>query len=158
MKRNALVILLMSLFASTVAFSQEHGKPKRKAAPKKGDMEQRMRLQRGQLELERQKSKLAFEKQMRELELDERRAKLKRQQKAPMHKKSYKHGGHSMMCPLILLFCLIVNILLTVWVYTDIRQRNSGSGIWVALTLLTGILGALVYAVVRLGDTAVPKS
>ena len=52
----------------------------------------------------------------------------------------------------MLLVCFVVHILLTVWVYQDIRRRNSGSGIWVAVTLMTGLLGAAVYALVRLGD------
>ena len=48
--------------------------------------------------------------------------------------------------------CFIVHILLAIWVYGDIRRRNTGSGIWIIITLLTGLLGALVYAIVRLGD------
>jgi hypothetical protein len=29
---------------------------------------------------------------------------------------------------------------------------NRGSGIWIVIVLLAGLLGALVYAVVRIGD------
>ena len=53
---------------------------------------------------------------------------------------------------LLLGICVIVRILLAVWVYTDIRQLNRGSGIWIVIVLLAGLLGALVYAVVRIGD------
>ena len=53
----------------------------------------------------------------------------------------------------LLAVCFVVHILVGVWVYQDIRRRNAGSGIWIALGLLTGLLGALVYAVVRLGDS-----
>jgi len=42
--------------------------------------------------------------------------------------------------------------LCAVWVYQDIRRRASGSGIWIVIALLTGLLGTLVYAVVRLGE------
>ena len=35
---------------------------------------------------------------------------------------------------------------------TDIRKRNAGSGLWIVLTLFAGLFGAIVYALVRLGD------
>jgi len=47
---------------------------------------------------------------------------------------------------------IIFNILLAVWIYTDIRKRGEGSGIFVALALLGGIPTAIIYAIVRLGD------
>jgi len=58
----------------------------------------------------------------------------------------------------LLLVILVVNILVAVWVYMDIRQLNRGSGLWIVIALLTGLLGALVYAVVRLGDGRQAKS
>lgn len=48
--------------------------------------------------------------------------------------------------------CFLIHVLLTVWVYQDIRQRHTGSGLWIVITLLTGFFGALLYAIVRLGD------
>jgi len=47
---------------------------------------------------------------------------------------------------------IIFNILLAIWIYTDIRKRGEGSGIFVALALLGGIPTAIIYALVRLGD------
>jgi hypothetical protein len=49
---------------------------------------------------------------------------------------------------------LIANILMAVWVYTDNRRRETGYGMWIAITVLVGFFGALVYAVIRLADTA----
>lgn len=46
----------------------------------------------------------------------------------------------------------VVNVLLAIWVYQDIRKRNSGSGLWIVLALLAGFFGTLLYAIVRLGD------
>ena len=58
----------------------------------------------------------------------------------------------------VLLFVLlVVHILLAVWVYQDIRKRNTGSGIWIVVALLTGLFGALVYAIVRIGDAKAPS-
>ena len=62
------------------------------------------------------------------------------------------HKRYRGLCGITLAILLVVHILLTVWVYTDIRGRNSGSGIWITVTLLTGLLGAAVYALVRIGD------
>jgi len=56
----------------------------------------------------------------------------------------------------MLLGALVIHILLAIWVSRDIRQKNSGSGIWVVVTLMAGLMGALVYAVVRLGDARQP--
>lgn len=45
------------------------------------------------------------------------------------------------------------HILLAVWVFLDIRKRGEGHGIFIALALLAGFCGAVLYALVRLADT-----
>ena len=69
-------------------------------------------------------------------------------------KGKFAHGrGHEKKgCGVIVLFCIIVNILLATWTYKDIREKTNSSGIWIVVVLLTGLLGAIVYAIVRLGD------
>jgi hypothetical protein len=47
---------------------------------------------------------------------------------------------------------LACHVLLAVWVFTDIRKRGEGHGIFIALTLLGGFPAAVVYALVRIGD------
>jgi len=61
----------------------------------------------------------------------------------------HKIGGLVRMC---LLVGLIFNILLAVWIYTDIRKRGEGSGIFIFLALLAGIPASIIYSIVRLGD------
>ena len=46
----------------------------------------------------------------------------------------------------------IFNILIAVWIFTDIRKRGEGSGIFVALALLAGVPTAIVYALLRIAD------
>jgi apolipoprotein N-acyltransferase len=46
----------------------------------------------------------------------------------------------------------ICNILMAVWIFTDIRKRGEGSAIFVAMALFAGIFAALIYALTRLGD------
>ena len=53
---------------------------------------------------------------------------------------------------LLFLIGLICNILLAIWIYTDIRKRGEGSGIFVAMALVAGIPAALIYALSRIGD------
>ena len=53
---------------------------------------------------------------------------------------------------LLVLVTTVIHVLLAVWVYQDLRRRNTGSGIWIIITLLVGLCGAAVYALVRLGD------
>jgi hypothetical protein len=100
------------------------------------------------MELEEREAEVHFQQQMREIELDERRAEMERH----FRERPKGPGG-----AIFLAVCLIVNILLTVWVYQDMRQRNAGSGLWIPIVLLSGFLGALVYAVVRLGDVRQEK-
>lgn len=53
---------------------------------------------------------------------------------------------------LIVLAAMICNILLAIWIFTDIRKRGEGSGIFIALALVAGIPTAIIYALVRIGD------
>ena len=52
----------------------------------------------------------------------------------------------------LILVAIVCNILLAVWIYTDIRKRGEGSGIFVAVALVAGIPAAIIYSLVRVGD------
>jgi len=60
-------------------------------------------------------------------------------------------GVHDLL-GLLFLIGILCNILLAVWIYTDIRKRGEGSGIFIAMALVAGIPAALIYALTRLGD------
>jgi len=71
----------------------------------------------------------------------------------------FHHHAHPirlLLAPIILV-CLIMHILLAVWVYTDVKKRD-GSGFWVAIVLLSGFPGAILYALVRIGNAISDKS
>ncbi len=53
---------------------------------------------------------------------------------------------------LFFLVALIFNILAAVWIFSDIRKRGEGSGIFVALALIAGVPAAIIYAIARSGD------
>ena len=101
------------------------------------------------MQLEEKEAEAGFRHRMRELELEEREIEIKRQRKELEPK---RHGGGHKCGKVLMVICFVIHILLAIWVYKDIQNRKSGSGIWIVVALLAGLLGALVYAVVRLGD------
>jgi len=139
MKRYVfLSVMLLSMLAVPAVFSQEF-EPE--------DMEMQMQMRKMQMELNQRESEMDMERQMKQLDLEQR----KREMERALHDDDDDReceGG----IVVLLLICAVVHILVAVWVYMDIRQLNSGSGIWIVIALLTGLLGALVYAVVRIGD------
>lgn len=143
MKRYVLSILLMTMFVSTAAFSQEPEAEK--------DMERQMHLRNMQLDLEQRETELGFQEKMQELELEARKIHLERERRPQEHLRHRKPHCKGGMAPFILV-CIIVHLLVAIWVYKDIRERNSGSGIWIVVALLAGLFGVLAYAIVRLGD------
>ena len=153
MKRYVLISVLIAMFVSTTAFSQRPDEP---GGRPEENMEREMNLRRMHLELEEREMELNFHRKMQELELDERRIALECERAAHEHA-GFKHGRKGGALPFIIV-CFVVHILLAVWVYKDIRQRNHDSGIWIVIVLLTGLLGVLPYAIVRLGDIRQTKS
>lgn len=71
---------------------------------------------------------------------------------APPHPAAKPLKDIAGLVKLCLLVAFIFNILLAVWIFTDIRKRGEGSGIFIALALLAGIPAAIIYAIVRIGD------
>ena len=140
MKQCILIAMFIAIFVPANAIAQEQKKrPARPAASK----QLQMRQHRMEMELEEREAELNFHREMKKLELQQRRNELKGRK---YH--NWKRGK----CRGLLLLCLIVHILSAVWVYKDIQQRKTGSGVWIVIALLTGLLGTLVYAVVRIGD------
>ncbi|MEI8063394.1 MAG: hypothetical protein WCH84_04955 [Verrucomicrobiota bacterium] len=52
----------------------------------------------------------------------------------------------------VLSILAVIHVLVAVWVYSDIRKRGEGHGVFIVLALLGGIPAAILYALVRLGD------
>jgi hypothetical protein len=148
MKVPALITLLLTLLFCAAAHCHET------EDPDLGELtdERLMHLREKQMDLEARESETDFQHQMRQLKLEQCRMKLHPQRAGDKHKKSWKHKDKDNAAPLLIIIA-IVHILTAVWVFQDIRKRGVGSGIWIVLALLTGLLGTLVYAIVRLGNT-----
>ena len=69
----------------------------------------------------------------------------------PLHPPQGGKDLHGLVA-LFLLVALVFNILAAVWIYTDIRRRNEGPAIFIAMALIAGIPAAIIYALVRIGD------
>jgi len=137
MKRCILIMVLATMFAPVAVFSQE--------LERQEDPEFQMEMR--EMEMEQRDAEMGFQQSMQELELEKSRIGLERM------RIGHKHRKHP-----FLLLVMIVHILVAVWVYQDIRKRNAGSGIWIVIALLAGLLGVLVYAVVRIGDNDKKKA
>jgi len=144
----ALITLLLTLLFCAAAHCQEAEDPDLRELT----AEKQMHHREMQMDLEARESETDFQHQMRQLELDKRQMELHRQRAGKKHKKGWKHKDDDNAAPLLIVLA-IVHILTAIWVYQDIRKRGVGSGIWIVLALLTGLLGTLVYAIVRLGNT-----
>ncbi len=143
MKRYVLLsVLLVSMFACTAVLSQEF-EPE--------DMEFQMEMHEREMKRQHREAEMNAEREMQKLELEQRRLELERAREHDYDDDDDDCECHGALA-LLLVICVIVRILAAIWVYTDIRQLNRGSGIWIVIVLLAGLLGALVYAVVRLGD------
>ena len=139
-------MMLAAIFVPALAVAQEEGPD---------DLDFQMEMHERKMGLQHREAQIEFERRMQELELEKRKIELehmRRPKEQPGHMKNHDDDDDDDMHPLLLLL-VVVHILCAVWVYLDIRQRASGSGIWIVIALLTGLLGTLVYAVVRLGES-----
>ncbi len=150
--------LLFAVFAGTVLAAMSFAQEPFEEGPGPAEaLERQIHMRNMQLELQQHEAKMNFNQEMREIELQKHRLALKNKQQRRKHPAGDGHNSHGKMFPLLAIFC-IVHILVAVWIYQDIRKRNAGSGLWIVIALLTGLLGALVYAVVRLGDNRQTQS
>ena len=145
MKQCVLAMLLAVMFLPAAAVVAQE--PEWPQGPEAAEFEMEMRqheqeMQARQQELQQREHDLDMKRRMGELELEKRKLGLEH-----MRRETDKPKPHP-----LLLVIVVVHILAAVWVYQDIRSRNKGSGLWIVITLLTGLLGVLVYAIVRLGD------
>jgi hypothetical protein len=53
---------------------------------------------------------------------------------------------------LVTVVWIICNVLVAVWIYSDIRKRGEGSGIFIALAIVAGVPAAVIYSLVRIAD------
>ena len=158
MRRGLWVAGLVTLVCAFSAMAQDKPGPAEAQRPQ-GDPARGLEMRKQALEIEARESEIQFRRQMQEVELQKQRMEIEKQKQGwgqpgqwPQGKRC--HGGAALhgLLAMLMVVCTVVHVLLTVWVYQDIRKRNAGSSLWIAITLLTGIPGALIYVLTRLGD------
>jgi len=132
MKKLIMVALLAGLLGTVAVLAQNEPPPPQRDRPMPPQFSQQAQQQ--------------HQMMMQQFELQRQQQMLASQPKCPL----CRHGRH--MLGVIVLVSLVIHILLATWVYQDIRRRGTGSGIWIVVTLLAGLFGAAVYALVRLGE------
>jgi hypothetical protein len=55
-------------------------------------------------------------------------------------------------CAGMFLLIVLLNILLSILVFNDMRKRNEVNGLWIPVVLIGGILSGIMYAIWRKGD------
>jgi hypothetical protein len=55
-------------------------------------------------------------------------------------------GGIMCLLPIV---WFIIAILLCIWVYRDAESRGMGGALWLIIVLISGIIGLIIYLVVR---------
>ncbi len=148
MKRYVLSMMLATMFVPAFAVAQEEGSE---------DIEFQIEMHERKMELQHREAEMDIERRMQELELEKYKIELELMRRPKEHPEHFKDNDDDDdddddLHPLLLLLA-VVHILCAVWVYQDIRRRAGGSGLWIVIALLTGLLGTLVYAVVRLGES-----
>jgi hypothetical protein len=61
--------------------------------------------------------------------------------------------GLGIFCLLIPVVWFIISILLMIWVYRDAESRGMSGVLWLIIMLLLGIIGLIIYLVVRKDKT-----
>jgi hypothetical protein len=160
---NRWTLLAITLILGTiVSFAAE---PEREMSRDK-QREEAMRdieLRERSLQVQKHESEIYFENEMRKMQLEQKKIEMEHAKQmgpppasCPMGPGDWNRGGpgrgHCPAMPLLVLICIAVNILAAVWVAQDIRKRNMGSRLWVAIVVLSGLFGAAVYALIRIGD------
>lgn len=167
MKRVIFSMLLITIFVPALVFTQEVQPVPRAAAPQPAPAQQARAARAREIDMRaRELEEQARNLEMREREIDERAGNLEmRENELREHAENIKMREREMesakkekdLQPLFLLI-LVVNILCAVWVYQDIQKRSRESGLWIVIALITGLLGTLVYAIVRLVDNTKNKT
>jgi hypothetical protein len=147
MKTLWTMLLLAGAMGTGLAWAQEKPEPGLPRPPAPREQMEQMELRNRSLDLVEREEKMRFQHDMNALQLEKCRQDMERPASP-----SGRFHGHPRCLVFMIMICGVVHLLTTAWVYQDIKRRNSGSGIWIALALLTGLCGTAVYALVRIGD------
>jgi hypothetical protein len=152
MKKCLLYLLLAAVLFPVATFAEEEEEEGMTIE----DAERQLEMTNIRLDQKRAELEFDFEQKKRELKLQEAQLKLQEAHlKIDRAEAQFKgHGRHKPegVIFIVMLIGLLTRILAPIWIYKDMRKRDSVSVMLVLFGILGGLFGLLVYAVVRLGD------
>lgn len=161
--RRSIVFMLVAMW---MAAGWAQAQDPRPGAKPDNNPQQAIEFRQKQLELQAREAELDYQRNLRNLDLEQKRMEIEQKQKAmqepmppppgmgpkcPMMRRGH-HGPLIHLFAMAMFVCGLIHILLAVWVCQDLRKRNTGSGIWIVVSLLAGIPGTLLYLLSRIGD------
>ena len=114
--------------------------------------EARLQIEERRLALERKERELAFQRATLDVQFKQQMSGLN---KVPLTQWKARLAHLFPLLILAKLFalcafaCILINILLTIAVFNDMRARKEMNGLWIALVLIGGVCTALIYALLR---------
>ena len=130
------VFISLLLVASSQLFADENSDL--------DNLERQAQIQKLKLHMINAERDSEHQRQMRDLEVRQREFEVENLGKMPHHRMPIRR-------PVLFAFIVLVHILATIWVYQDIN-RTKVSPIWIVIALLAGLVGTLVYAVIRIPE------
>ncbi len=55
----------------------------------------------------------------------------------------------SLLCLVCVVLWFVIWILIAVWVYRDAESRGMGGALWLIIVILLGLIGIIIYLIVR---------
>ena len=55
------------------------------------------------------------------------------------------------VCLIVVVLLFVIGLLLAIWVYKDAERRGMSGVLWLIVVLIAGIIGLIIYLVVRKG-------
>jgi hypothetical protein len=60
------------------------------------------------------------------------------------------------LCCIIILIPFIIGLVIAIWVYKDASKRGMSGALWLIIVILFGLLGLIIYLIVRRGHPVQP--
>jgi len=107
-----------------------------------------------ELDLKAKEAEVEFQRQMHQLDLEARRAEIARLRR-PVYGVGRQCGGG---VAVFLLGMIAIRAMATVWVYRDLQQNRTASGLWIPLVLVGGLPALIAYLLARLATPQPPRT
>jgi hypothetical protein len=117
--------------------------------------EARLQIEERRLAIEQKERELAFQRRNMDTQFKRRMDGLDQGPRAMWKQRMHRFLPLLVLVKLMALcavVCFVIHVLLTIIVFNDMRARRTMNGLWIVLVLISGVCGAVVYALFRMGE------